>query len=160
MNLNDIVLRIIVFIIIILLGLVVSKVITNLVKKGMKEFEINKVFKRAEIKYNPEKFLPSLSQYLIYLLTIIIALNAVGVTRIVLYIVVIILILSIISYIFISIKDLVPNWFAGFSVKKKYKIGDNLKYKNIQGKVVHMNSVELQVQTKKELVYIPYKLLR
>ncbi|MAG20512.1 hypothetical protein CL618_03715 [archaeon] len=160
MNLNDIVLRIIVFIIIILLGLVVSKVITNLIRKGVKEFELGKVFKKAEIKYHPERFLPSLAKYIIYLLTIIIALNAVGITKIVLYVIIIILILSIIGYVLVSMRDLISNWLAGFKVKKKYKVGDSLKYKKITGKVVHMNLVELQIQTKKELIYIPYKLLK
>ena len=160
MNLNDVVLRIVVFIIIILLGLVVSKVVSNLIKKGIKEIELSKIFKKADIKYNPNKFLPSLSKYVIYLLTILIALNAVGITRIVLWIIGGILILFIISYVLISIKDLVPNFYYGFKVKKKYKVGDSLKYKKIKGKIIYMNSIELQVQTDKEIVYIIFKLLK
>ena len=160
MNLNDILTKLIVFIIIILLGLVISKVIGNLVRKLIKELELNKVFKKADINYNPNKFLPSLFTYVILFFTIVIALNAVGITKVITYIIVIVLMLIIIAYILISIKDLIPNWYYGFRVKKKYKVGDNLKYKNITGEIIYMNSVELQVKTKKEIVYIPYKLLK
>jgi len=160
MNLNDIVLRTVVFIIIILLGLVISKVISNLVRKLIKELELAKIFKKADIKFNPNKFLPSLSKYIIYLLTLIIALNAVGITSIVLWIISIILILIIIFYVIVSVKDLIPNWYHGFKVKKKYKVGDSIKYKNIKGKIIYMNLVELQIKTNKEVVYIPYKLLK
>ena len=160
MNLNDIVLRIIVFIIIILLGLVISKVISNLIRKLIKELELNKIFKKADINFNPNKFLPSLSKYIIYFLTLIIALNAVGITSIVLWIISIILILVIVFYVIVSIKDLIPNWYHGFKVKKKYKVGSSIKYKNIKGKVIYMNLVELQVKTNKEIIYIPYKLLK
>ena len=160
MNLNDIVLRIIIFIIIILLGLIVSKVINNIIKKSIKELELSKLFKKADINFNPNKFLPSLSKYIIYLLTILIALNAVGITRIVLWIIGGILVFLILFYIIVSIRDLIPNWYHGFKVKKKYKVGDILKYKKIKGKVIYMNSVELQVQTDKEVVYIPFRLLK
>lgn len=160
MNPNDIVLRIIIFIIIILLGLIVSKVVNNLVRKLIKEIELYKIFKKADIKFNPNKFLPSLSKYIVYLLTIIIALNAVGITKIVLWVISILLFLIIVFYIIVSIKDLIPNCYYGFRIKKKYKVGDNLRYKNIRGKVIYMNLVELQVKTNKEVVYIPYKLLK
>ena len=160
MNLNDILTKLIVFIIIILLGLIISKVVGNLIKKLIKELELNKVFKKADINYNPNKFLPMLSKYLILFFTLVIALKAVGMTKIVIYIIIIILILIIIAYILISIKDLIPNWYNGFKVKRKYKVGDNIKYKNITGKIIHMNSVELQVKTKKEIIYIPYRLLK
>ena len=129
MNLNEIVLRIIVFIIIILLGLVVSKVVSNLIKKSIKELELARIFKKADINYNPNKFLPSLSRYIVYLLTILIALDAVGITRIVLIIIGGILIFFILFYVIVSIRDLIPNWYHGFKVKKKYKVGDILKYK-------------------------------
>lgn len=160
MNLNDIILRIVIFIIIILLGLVVSKVVSNLIKKSIKELELARIFKKADINYNPNKFLPSLSKYIVYILTILIALDAVGITRIALWVIGIILVLFIIFYILVSIKDLIPNWYHGFKVKKKYKVGDVLKYKKIKGKIIYMNSIELQVQNGKEIVYIPFKLLK
>lgn len=160
MSINDILTKIIIFIIIILLGLIISKVVSNLFRKLIKEFEVTKVLKKADIKFNPNNFIPSLSKYLIYLVTIIIALNAVGITKIVIRIIVSFSLSVLIIYILISIRDLIPNWCYGFKVKRKYKIGDKIKYKNIEGKIIYMNSVELQIQAKKEIVYIPYKLLR
>lgn len=160
MNLNDIILKTIIFIIIILIGLVLSKVVYNLIRKLVKEFEVARILKKADINFNPNKFLPSLSKYLVYFITIIVALNAIGITKIVARIVVISFLIIIIAYILISIRDLIPNWYYGFKVKKKYKIGDSIKYKNIQGKIIHMNSVELQIKAKKEIIYVPYKLLK
>ena len=156
MNINDILVNMIIFIIIILLGLVISKVVSNLVRKLIKEFELNKVFKKADINYNPDKFLPSLSKYIILFLTVVIALNSVGITSLVVKIIAILLILIVIIYILISIRDLIPNWYHSFKIKKKYKIGSKIKYKNIEGTVLHMNSVELQIKAKDKIIYIPY----
>lgn len=160
MNINDILINIIIFIIIILLGLVISKVVSNLVRKLIKEFELFKVFKKADINYNPDKFLPSLFRYTILFLTIAIALNSVGITSLIIKTIAILLTLIVIIYILISIRDLIPNWYRGFKIKKKYKIGSKIKYKNIEGIVLHMNLVELQIKTKDKIIYIPYKLLR
>ena len=52
-------------------------------------------------------------------------------TKIVIYIIIIVLTLITIAYVLISIKDLIPNWYNGFKIKRKYKVGDNIKYKNI-----------------------------
>jgi len=90
----------------------------------------------------------------------VIALNQVGITSIVLKIIAILLILLIIAYVIISLRDIIPNIYCSFKIKKKYKTGDNIEYRKINGKIIYMNLVELQVQTGKEIVYIPYKLLR
>ena len=159
MSINDILIKIIVFIIIILLGLVVSKFVHNLAKKIVKEFELSKVFRKADIKLNPDK-IPLFSKYIVYILTAVIALNTVGITRIILYGVVVILLFFIIGYFLLSARNLIPNWFYGSKIRKKYKVGDSIKCRNINGRIVHMNLVELQIKTKKEVVYIPYRLLR
>lgn len=160
MNLNDILVKLIVFITIILIGLVISKVVFNLVRKFVKEFELTMVLKKADIKFNPNNFLPSMSRYLILILTIIIALNSVGITKTVMKIIFIILVIILIVYALISIRELIPNIYHGLRIKNKYKVGDKLKYKSIEGKIIKMNLVELQVKTKKEVIYIPYKLIR
>lgn len=160
MNINDILLKTIIFIIIILLGLVISKVISNLFRKLIKELELTKILKKADINFNPNSFIPSLINYIILSLTFIIALNSVGIIYTVIKIISVTLILIIIIYILISIKDLIPNIYYGFKVKKKYKLGNNIKYKNIEGRIIYMNLVELQIKTKDKIIYIPYKLLR
>ena len=63
-------------------------------------------------------------------------------------------------YTLISIHDIIPNIYYGYNVKRKYKVGDKIKYKNIEGKIIYMNLVEFQVKTRKEIVYIPYKILK
>ena len=45
MSINDILTKIIIFMIIILLGLIISKVVSNLFRKLIKEFEVTKVLK-------------------------------------------------------------------------------------------------------------------
>ena len=160
MNFNDILIKLIVFIIIILIGLVISKVISNLVRKFAKELELTMVLKKADIKFDSKNFLPSLFRYLILILTVMIALNSVGITKIVIKIVFIALVIILIAYTLISIKELIPNIYHGIRIKNKYKVGSKLKYKSIEGKIIKMNLAELQVKTKKEVIYIPYKLIR
>ncbi len=160
MNLNDIFVKLIIFVIIILIGLIISKVVFNLVRKFVKEFEIAMILKKADIKFNPNNFIPSLSRYLILVFTIIIALNAISITSIFIRIIFISLIVILIAYTLISMHDVIPNIYYGFKVKKKYKVGDNIKYKKIEGKIIYMNLVEFQIKTKKEVVYIPYKLMK
>jgi len=160
MSINDILVRIIIFIIIILLGLIVSKVVSNLLRKLIKEFEVTKILKKADINFNPNNFIPNLCKYILLFLTAVIALNSVGITSLVIKAISVVLILMIIAYILISVRDLIPNIYYGLKVKKKYKLNDKIKYKSIEGRIIYMNLVELQIKSKKEIIYIPYKLLR
>ena len=160
MSINDILIKFIVFIIIILIGMVIGKVVYNLIRKTIKEFELARMLKRIDIKFNPERFLPSLSKYIVYSLAVIIALSTIGITRIVIRIAVIIFMVFIVIYILISIRDFMPNIYYGFKLKRKYKIGKRVRYKNIEGNVIGASLIELRIKTKKEVIHIPYKILR
>src|SRR3990167_2237062 len=62
----------------------------------------------------------------------------------------------------IPAKEFVPNVVAGFMIyrKNRFKEGDYIKVKDIEGKVVHVNLVETRIKTKgKDIVYIPNSML-
>ena len=62
----------------------------------------------------------------------------------------------------LSIKDFMPNMFAGFFIHQKrfIKEGDIIKVDNIKGKIVHVNLVETTIETKQgDIIYIPNSLL-
>ena len=160
MNINNILVELIIFIIVIMLGLVIGKIVYNTSKKIIKEFELTRIFKKLDIKFNPEKLLPPLLKCLIYFFTVLAALNIIGIAKIVIKAVIVLIVIFAIIYILISTGSMMPNIYYKFKLGKKCRIGKRIKYKNIEGEITGMNLTEIKVKTKKEMVYIPYKILR
>ena len=122
----------------------------------MHEIELNNVIKKvAKIKINLEQIVGSTTTYLIYFLTIIMALNQIGLTTTMLSgAVLVIIVLS----IFLSIKDSIPNIMAGISIirKEDIKEGDFIKTKEVSGKVKNVTLTEIQLKTRKDdIIHIP-----
>ena len=160
MNINNVFINLIVFIIIIFIGLVTSKVMFNIAKKSIKEFELARILKKADIRINPNDIIPRLIKYSILALAVITALNFTGTTLIFVRMIFSLMMILLAFYILISMKNLIPNIYYGIMAGKKYRTGGMIKYKNIEGRIIGMNLAELQVNAKKEIIYIPYKLLK
>jgi small conductance mechanosensitive channel len=149
-------------IVILLLGFVVGKLVGKIVTKLLHEFELNKLMKSAGIKRPLEGPLGSLVSYLIYFITVIMALNQLQIVSIVLYIILITIIIIIIISFMLSVKDFLPNFFAGLFIFRHglIKEGDYIKVNDTQGKITHISLMETQLETKeKDIVFIPNTLL-
>ena len=160
---QNIVIRLITAIIILLIGFVIARILSNLTKKLLQELETNRILKeQAGVKIQVEEFIASLVKYLIYFIAVIMALNQLGLTTTLLSILLIIILAILVGFIILAFKDFIPNIVAGFMIHQKEKIqpGDKIRVKDIEGEVIHVNLVETRMKTKKkDIVYIPNSML-
>jgi len=148
--------------IILLIGFVIGKLAGRIVTKFLHEFELNRITQTAGIKRPFEGLIGSLVSYIIYFATIIMALNQLNITSIVLYIILITVIVVIVISFLLSIKDFLPNFFAGLFIYRHglIKEGDMIKVNETSGKVIHISMIETQLETKEgDIVFIPNSLL-
>ncbi len=155
--------KLVVAVIIVLIGLVLGKILGKFVQKALHEIELNKILKNAAgIKISIEEIISAFVTYFIYFIFIMMALNQLGITTVVLHMISGAILIIIIISILLSIKDFMPNVFAGLFIHQKrfIKEGDVLKVDNTEGRVIHINLVETKIETKKgDIIYIPNSLL-
>jgi len=155
--------KLVVAVIIVLIGLVLGKILGKFVQKALHEIELNKIIKKAAgIKASVEEIISTSLSYFIYFIFIVMALNQLGITTVVLHMISGAILIIIIISILLSIKDFMPNMFAGLFIHqiRFIKEGDILKVDNTEGKVVHINLVETKIETKHgDIIYIPNSLL-
>jgi small-conductance mechanosensitive channel len=148
--------------VVLLIGFVVGKLIGRIFTTLLHEFELNKILKSAGIKRPLEGMLGSLVSYLIYFVAIIMALNQLQIVSVVLYIILITVIVVLVISFLLSIKDFLPNFFAGLFIYRHglIKEGDNIKILDTKGKVVQISLTETRLETKeKDIVFIPNSML-
>jgi len=158
LDFGDIFNNIIAAIVIILIGFIVAKVAARFVHKILHEAELDKILKRAGSKVGFEEALAHITEYVIYFVTIIFALNQLGVTTTVLYMLAVALLAVLVLSVFLSIKDLIPNFMAGLQIYKRdlYKEGKTVSINGITGKVVKLSLLETRIRTKnKDIISIP-----
>ncbi len=155
--------KLVVAVIIILIGLIAGKLLGKLIHKTLHEVELNKILKKAAgIKISVEEIISTFITYFIYFIFIVMALNQLGLTTVVLHMISGAILIIIIISILLSIKDFIPNMFAGFFIHQKrfIKEGDIIQVDNTKGKVIHINLVETKIETKQgDIIYIPNSLL-
>lgn len=157
-ELPDILLRTAVAIVIIALGFILGKLLGRLVKRALHEAEVDNILKKVGLRFSLENLFSTITRYFIYIVSIIMALNQLGVTTTVLQLILGGVILLVILFAFISLKDFVPNAIAGFFIYRKQLIkrGDVIKFHNISGKVAGVGLVETEIIIKsKDKLYIP-----
>lgn len=156
-------LKLLVAIAILLIGIVFARFFGNVTKKLLNQLDLNNILqKQTKIKIPLEEFLSALVKYITYLIVIIIALNQLGLTTTVLYIILIVILALIIAFIVLALKDFIPNLVAGLFIYQKLgiKIGDKIKVKNVDGKIIDINLIEVKVKTKSgDIIHIPNSLL-
>ena len=145
-------------IIIVLIGFILAKVIGRFVQRILHEAELDKILKRAGSKIGFEDALAHIAEYVIYFITIVFALNQLGITTTVLYILAVALLAVLVLSVFLSIKDLIPNFIAGLTIHKRslFKEGSTISINGISGKVIKLSLLETRIKTKnKDIISFP-----
>jgi len=143
-------------------GIIIGNIFKVVIKKIIRSFELERLLGEIGIRFPLEEFAGSLIQYGLYLAGLILGLTFLGLEKIVLIVILIGLFILLAIFILLSIKDFIPNFFAGIiiALKKRFKEGDNIEMDTIEGKIVHIGLSEMQVKTKDgDLVIIPYVLV-
>jgi len=150
--------RFIVAVIIILIGFIIGRILGRLTHKFLKEIELNNILKKANINLKIEELISHFVTYFIYFVTVIWALNEMGLTTTILNMISAAALIIIIISILLAIKDFIPNAFAGFRIfrKERIKEGSKVVVDNIEGKVKKISLLETIIETKKgDKIHIP-----
>lgn len=150
-------------ILILLIGLVISKLISKLFKKLLHKSRFNEIVKKVlNLDVPFEEFSSTIIKYIFYLVSVIFALQHLGLTTFILNVILITIFSLLIIFVILSLKDLVPNMAAGFLLHHRKFItkGDEIIVKDIKGKVTEMTLTETKLETKnKDVVIIPNSVL-
>ena len=155
--------KFIVAIILLLVGFILGKILGRLVYKFLHSFEINENFsKLAGISLKIEEIAETFTTYFIYFVTIVIVLQQIGLVSTILHMIAAGVIILIILSTFLGIKDFIPNAISGFFIQRKneFKIGQRIKVKGMQGKIIEINLLETKIETKSgDIIFIPNSVL-
>ena len=151
--------EIIVAVIILLIGFIIARMLRKMGYHLFHEFELDHLLgKLMGIKTNAEEYLSKRIAYFVYAITIIIALNQLGVTMTVLYIILGAFVLILVVMILLSVKDFIPNISAGLKLSKQDLLeeGDQVIIGKVQGRVKKVSLLEVHLETKHhDLIVIP-----
>ena len=144
---------------ILLLGMVFGRFISKLLQRILQELELNRLIKdNFNSRFPMEQIASSVVKYVIYFVSIVLALNQLGLTQAIVYVVLVFILILLVVFIFIAIKNFVPNMLAGSTLMKNdiIKEGDKIDVAGIKGKIVRITLTETKVETKeKDLIWIP-----
>ena len=158
-SLSESILRILLGLIIFFIGFIIGKIAGRAVYKMLNEAEINKFLKESGgIKINADHLISTILSYFIYFISLLLALEQIGVANFVIYILSAAIVLIVAVSFFLTLKDLIPNFIAGLYLynKEGMKEGSLLEINDISGKLVHVDLFHLRIKTAKgDLIYIP-----
>ena len=155
--------KFVVAVVVLFVGFILGKLAGRLVYKFLHSFDINENLKKLTgVKVQVEEILEIFTTYFIYFITIVTVLQQVGIATTILHMIAAGVLIIIILSTFLGIKDFIPNAIAGFFVQKKklVRIGETIKVKGMQGKIVGISLVETKMETKQgDIIFIPNSVL-
>lgn len=151
--------KLVVALVIFLFGFIIGKLAGRIVYKALKEIELNKFLKTSTgLRINADQFISNILSYVIYFLSLVAALDQIGVTNVILYLLSITVIVILLLSFFLAIRDLIPNLIAGIYLYSKLhlKEGSVIEVKDVKGKILQIDLFQVKISTKKgDIIYIP-----
>ncbi len=144
------------------IGYLLSKYLIKYLRHALHSKTAKETFKK--LGYN-EAVIDYAIHYLklfIYVVTFIAAVSALGFAQEILTLIVAVLIISVIGILVYSLRDLIPNAFAGYYIKTNRIIreGEKIKIKDFEGKVKKVDLLTIAIEDEKgELIIIPNNLI-
>ena len=146
---------------ILLVGLVIGLLVKKISYKIIGEIGLNQLAPKRIKKYNLQRNVSNIISYVIYLITIIIFLDRIGIGyRWIPYFLGGVLLLLIFFSLIVWLKDAIPSFVAGVSIKKIVRPGDKIKVQNISGKIIKIGYFETVIKTEDETLYFVNSLLK
>lgn len=144
------------------IGLVAGRLIGKIVGRFVHKLNIQLALARAGIKTKIDVLVEYGVRYVIYLISLIIALNHLGITVVLLNILFIGFIAIVVIAVALSLKDFVPNIISGIYLlsNKDLQPGSKIRLNGTSGIIKEMNLVETKILTSaKNMIIIPNSLL-
>ncbi|MBW2964407.1 mechanosensitive ion channel family protein [Candidatus Woesearchaeota archaeon] len=155
--------KFVVSIVLLLIGFILGKILGRLLFKFLHSFEVNETFsKLTGTTLKIEEIAETFTTYFIYFVTIVIVLQQIGLVSTILHMIAAGIIILIVLSTFLGIKDFIPNAIAGFFMhsNKKFKVGQKIKVKGMQGRITEITLLETKIETKNgDVIFIPNSVL-
>jgi hypothetical protein len=161
-TINPSVNNILIAIIILLVGFIAARLLTNLVHWLLGEMNLNKAISRKlQNKIDLEGWIVRVLSIVVYCTTIILALSTVGLTRYVIQYLIYILLFIILLTMLLSLENSANNLIAGIIVRRRYHLhaGNYIFTKNVEGTINKVHWLSVEIDKREEKIYIPYALL-
>lgn len=158
-KLGSVVDKALVAVIILLIGLILGRLLGRIAQKSLHELNLNQLFKKAtDVSASLEEIAGYSIKYFIYFLSVIMALNQLGLASRILEMISAAVLIIIIIAVFLGVKDLIPNFIAGLSIYKRGFIskGDFIEVNGMEGRIIRINLLETRIRSKKgDIISIP-----
>ncbi len=150
--------NIVVAVSILLIGLILGALCKRVLVRGAEALGLQAVRFGSELPL--EKIIASVAAYAIYAVTIVLAVERLGLTITVFYGLLLFAGIVVLVGLFAWLKYFIPNALAGFAVRKKCMRGQLLHAAGIGGTVVSVGITEVSMQKNKDVYRVPHMLLK
>jgi len=154
--------ELVIVVVIVLIGTILSKLVSKLLQNILHHIDLDRFAKKAGVNLPLEHGIAKIVEYVLLVIAVVMALQHIGLANIVLYIVATAALALLIATFVLSIKEFVPNFFAGLHIyrKKIVRKGDSVQIGTIKGKVTEVSLIETKISTKKgDLLHVPNVML-
>jgi len=148
-------------VVILLVGFGIGILVKKLLYKLFQEIGLNKIMGKVGVTLNLERWVSNIAAYVIYLFTIVIFLDQLGIRSIVLYLIVGAVLMLLILTFLVGLKDVIPNFIGWLAIQKKSKIkeGHKVNIREICGTVEKIGYLETEIKTdNNDILYVPNSL--
>jgi small-conductance mechanosensitive channel len=155
---NPVFSRLVLAVFILLLGFIAGRVLGLLVKRLLSDVSFDKRLRVVGIKVSFERLLSSGLSILIYVVTVFLSLNTLGLTSTIVTIIILGLVFVVVVSFLLAIKDFFPNLLSGLRLKvlKPFSPGDEVQIKEVKGVIKSVGLLETRILTHfKEEIIIP-----
>jgi len=154
--------KLVIFFLILFIGFLIGKILGRLIKKILADVKTDAFF-RAKLgaKFSAERAISGFVTAVIYFLTIVLALDAVGLTGAVIELLVLLLVLALILSLFLAVKETVQNATAGLMRKPSIRPGAYIRMEEAEGEIKEVNILDTVIETRNgDTVIVPNSLLQ
>jgi len=149
-------------ILVISFGILVGNILSILGKKILHSFDVERLLQMLGVSFPIEEFLGSIIKYGIYIIGLILGVTFLGLDSFFLYAILFLILGILILFILLSFNVFIPNFIAGLAIliKGKLQKGDYIEIDTIEGKVIHMDMLEVKIRTMDgDVVIVPNVLI-
>ena len=145
-------------VIVIAIGLIITKIVVDITRKILDRDDVDNLIRNLGYEPAVKDLLILIMKYLFYFVIFMIAIAQFGFGTFVIEAILIIIVLAFGALIIYSLKDLIPNISAGITIarSKAYKVGDKIKVGLYEGIVREFNITSTKIEDKMgRLIIIP-----
>jgi len=147
---------------IVILGLVIARILSNVSRKVIQELETERIFKKINAAISLKRDIPFVIKLIIYFITLKLAIGQLGITASAIKTIILVIVIMLVLLIIFAFKDIFPNLISGILIKKRktLRIQDTINIMNIKGNITKVRLLETEIITKEgDIIHIPNSLL-